>query len=340
MKILLYALERFFYSVFVLVALSAIVFFLFMIVPGDPARTILGPRATKEQVENLRHKMKLDEPLPAQYLFYMSNVLHGNFGVSMLTRRSVNEDIKNFFPATLELVIVSMVFIITIGIPLGILSAGLQGTYADNLIRFLAIMSVVTPEFVAGILFQLIFGYGFKLLPVVGRLSYGITLRPITNLLLIDSLLELNLKAFGNAFLHILLPAISLALPGIGQVARITRSNMISTKTKDYIVAARALGIHRFVIATRFLLKPSFIPTLTILGLIFASLFGNCFLVEMVFAWPGLAKYGVNAILEKDLNAIVGVILTIGFIFIVTNFLVGVIAGVVDPRIRLGGKRR
>jgi peptide/nickel transport system permease protein len=323
----------------VVIALSILIFVLIGVIPGDPARLLLGPRAPEQAVQKLRHEMKLDEPLPVQYLAYVSGVLHGNLGLSLQTRRNVARDVGDFLPATLELAVVSMIFTILIAIPLGVLSASFQGRWIDNVGRFIAIMGVITPAFVAGVFFQLIFAYWLGVLPVVGRLSDSVTVKSVTGFLMLDSLLELDLKAFGDAFVHILLPAFSLALGGIGQITRITRDSILNIRGKEYIETAQAMGIHRFVIDTRFLLKPSFIPTLTILGLTFASLLGNCFLVEMVFSWPGIAKYGINAILRKDTNAIMGVILIIGVAFIVMNFFVDILINMVDPRVRFRGKQ-
>jgi len=334
-----YSVARLVHSMLVVIVLSILIFTLTAIIPGDSARLLLGPRATQEAVDNLRHKMKLDEPLPVQYFAYVSGLVRGNLGVSLQTRRNVAQDIQDFLPATLELAVVSMIFTLLIAIPLGVLSASFQGRWIDNVGRLTAIMGVVTPPFVAGIFFQLIFAYWLGFLPVVGRLSDGVTIRSVTGFLLLDSLLELDLKAFGDAFVHVLLPAFSLALGGIGQIARITRDSILNIRKKEYIETARAMGIHQFVIDTRFVLKPSFIPTLTILGLTFAAFLGNCFLIEMVFSWPGMAKYGINAILRKDINAIMGVILIIGVAFIIMNFFVDILTSIVDPRIRFKGKQ-
>ena len=156
-----------------------------------------------------------------------------------------------------------------------------------------------------------------------------------TGLLILDSLIAGNFSAFGDALIHILLPSLAIAMTGIGQITRLTRGSVSDVLGKDYIEAARAFGIPNRYVTFKYMLKPSFIPPLTILGLTFASELGNAFLVEQVFSWPGMAKYGIQAILRKDFNAIMGVILIIGLAFVAVNFIVDVLAGYVDPRIRI-----
>jgi peptide/nickel transport system permease protein len=189
-------------------------------------------------------------------------------------------------------------------------------------------------------LLQLLVGYFLHFLPVNGRLSPSATFTPdITGMVLIDALLRGQPAAWLDGLRHLILPAVSLAAASLGQIARITRSSMIDVSRKDYVEAARAFGIPDFVTTFKYMLKPSFIPTLTILGLEFASLLGNAFLVEMVFGWPGMAAYGVRAILHKDFNAIMGVVMVTGAFFVLVNLLIDVLLGTFDPRIRIRGAR-
>jgi peptide/nickel transport system permease protein len=291
-------------------------------------------------VDNLRERMHLNEPLVVQYGFWLGDALRGNFGKSLVTRRDVASDIVLFFPATFELALVTGLIMGGGGIALGIVSARYRDTWIDSLIRVLTYMGTVTPPFVVGIILVLIFGYLLNWLPVIGRLSQGTSPPPVVSgLMTIDTLLAGDLGAFVDTLRHLIMPAISLAVTGLGQEARITRATMSDNMAKDYIAAERALGIPERLIMWRFLLKPSLIPTVSILGLDFAATIGNAFLVELVFNWPGISRYGVNAMLNKDLNAITAVVLTLGLVFSAVNFAVDLVVGVLDPRIRLSMQR-
>jgi len=304
--------------------------------PGDPARLTLGPFATQKQVDALRHKMGMDKPLLLQYAGFIQGILHGDLGLSFQTRRSVTLDIKHYLPATIELVVMAIIWVLGVGVPFGVLAGRYKDSWLDNVSRVVAFIGVAVPPFVAGLIGQLIFSYGLGILPTTGRLSLLMT-PPTkrTGLLLLDSLIAGNFAAFGDAFKHILLPSFAIAMTGIGQITRLTRGSVSDVLGKDYIEAARAFGIPNRYVTFKYMLKPSFIPPLTILGLTFASELANAFLVEQVFGWPGMAKYGIQAILRKDFNAIMGVVLIVGLAFVVVNFIVDIIAGYIDPRIRI-----
>ena len=304
--------------------------------PGDPARLALGPFAKQEQVENLRHRMGMDKPLYLQYTSFIRGIFQGNLGLSFQTRRDVSLDIRHYLPATLELVMMSIVWVLVIGVPFGVLAGRYKDSWLDNISRVVAFIGVAVPPFVAGLIGQLIFSYGLGILPTTGRLGLLIPVPPNrTGLLILDSLIARNFTAFGDALKHILLPSFAIAMTGIGQITRLTRGSVSDVLGKDYIEAARAFGIPNRYVTFKYMLKPSFIPPLTILGLTFASELANAFLVETVFGWPGMAKYGIQAILRKDFNAIMGVVLIVGLAFVVVNFIVDIIAGYIDPRIRI-----
>lgn len=324
------------YSILVLVGLSVLIFIIARILPGDPARLALGPFASREMVARLRHRMGMDQPLHLQYVAYVTGIFRGDLGLSFQTRRSVSLDIAHYLPATFELVVVAIIWVLIIGVPFGILAGRYKDSWLDNISRVVAFVGVAVPPFVVGLIGQLIFSYGLGILPTTGRLSLLTPMPPArTGLLILDSLIAGNFSAFGDALIHILLPSLAIAMTGIGQITRLTRGSVSDVLGKDYIEAARAFGIPNRYVTFKYMLKPSFIPPLTILGLTFASELGNAFLVEQVFSWPGMAKYGIQAILRKDFNAIMGVILIIGLAFVAVNFIVDVLAGYVDPRIRI-----
>ena len=340
MSLLSFLGRRAVHSIFVLFGLSIVIFVISRIMPGDPARMAVGARAPQWVVDNLREQMHLDEPLYAQYYYWLTDALQGDFGISLVTRRPVADDIKEFFPATLELALFAGVIMGTGGILLGTLSARHKDKWADNVVRIISYLGVVTPSFVFAILFLLLFGMTLEWMPTMGRLSLDIPRPPrVTGLMTVDSLLAGNPRAFFDSIWHLILPALALAMGGLAQEARITRSTMSDNLSKDYVASGRSLGIPENVMMGSFLLKPSLIPTISILGLDFAATMGNAFLVEMIFIWPGLSRYGINAMLRKDLNAIAAVILVLGVVFILVNIIVDLVVARLDPRIRLAPGR-
>jgi peptide/nickel transport system permease protein len=340
MRFITFLVRRIIHSIFVIFGLSIVIFIISRIMPGDPARMAVGARAPQWVVDNLREQMHLDEPLYAQYYYWLRDALHGDFGISLVTRRPVADDIKEFFPATFELALLAGFINGAGGIFLGTVSARHKDKWIDNVVRVISYLGVVTPSFVFAILFLLLFGMALQWMPTMGRLSPVVSRPPpITGLMTIDSLLTGNLTAFFDALWHLILPAVALAMGGLAQEARITRSTMSDNLTKDYIASARSLGIPEKVIMRKFLLKPSLIPTVSILGLDFAATLGSAFLVELIFNWPGISRYGINAMLRKDLNAIAAVILILGVVFIVVNILVDIVVAQLDPRIRLAPGR-
>lgn len=330
-----FAFKRILWSLAALLGLSLIIFTLSRIIPGDPARMALGPRATQEAVNELRHELRLDKSLPAQYGFWISSVLKGDFGLSLMTMRSVTEDIKVFLPATLELVFIAALIQLIFGVLLGVLSTLYQGTWLDYILRVTAYLGVVTPSFVFAIIFMLLFGFFFPVLPVIGRTSMDLQLPPITGMVILDSLLRSDFSTMWDAFKHLILPATALAMNGMSQLARITRSAMVDNMGKDYIIMETAQGISRKKIFFKYLLRPSIIPAVSVMALQVGSLFGNAFLVESIFNWPGLSRYGVQAMLFKDLNAVSAVVCIIGSVFIIANIIVDILVAIIDPRIRL-----
>lgn len=336
MKLGSFLLRRLLLSIFVIFGLSIVIFVIARVVPGDPARLALGPRAPAEVVERLRQEMYLDKPLPVQYYYWIKGVFSGDFGRSLVTKRPVLEDIKEYLPATMELAIFAGILMAIFAILLGTLAARFRDTWIDGLIRIMSYFGVAIPAFVVAVIFMMVFGYFWPVLPALGRLSPGMTPpATITGMLTFDSLIQGNFATFWDAFKHLILPAVALSLGGLFQEARITRSSMVDNMHKDFLAAERGYGIPERVIMFKYLLKPSLIPTASVMGLDFASLLGNAFLVEMIFNWPGISRYGISAMLHKDLNAISAVIIIFGAVFVVVNIIVDIIVAFLDPRIRL-----
>jgi peptide/nickel transport system permease protein len=335
-----FLIKRIIYSIFVLLGLSIVIFVIARIMPGDPARMAVGARAPQWVVDRIRTHMHLDQPLPVQYYYWLRDALHGDFGLSLVTQRPVTNDIKEFLPASFELVVLAAIISSIAGIGLGIISARYKDTWIDNAVRIFSYTGIVTPSFVFAILFVLLFGFMLDWFPIIGRLSDDLTAPPLhTGMVTVDALIAGKLNVFANAIWHMVLPAMALAMGSIAQAARITRSSMADNLSKDYIAAARALGIPERTVSGRLLLKPSLIPTISILGLDIAATISIAFLVELIFNWPGLGRYGMTAMLHKDLNAISAVILIFGAIFIVANIIVDLTVAYLDPRIRLRSAR-
>ncbi len=340
MSFIKFLVRRIIYSVFVLLGLSIVIFLIARVMPGDPARMAVGARAPQWVVDRLREQMHLNQPIFVQYGYWLSDAVRGDFGLSLITQRPVTTDIREFFPASLELVLFSGILSALGGIGLGIISARYKDTWIDNVVRLFSYAGIVTPSFVIAILFILLFGFTLHWLPIIGRVSEKVPVPHIvTGLVTIDALLAGQFKTFMDALWHLILPSLSLAMGSIAQEARITRSTMADNLGKDYIASARALGIPERIVMNRFLLKPSLIPTVSILGLDIASTFSIAFLVELIFNWPGLARYGMTAMLNKDLNAISAVILVLGAVFVTVNIIVDIIVAQLDPRIRLSEAR-
>jgi len=340
MDIIRFIIRRTFHSAFVLFGLSIVIFAISRVVPGDPARMALGYQAPEAVVERLRIRMHYHDPIFVQYFYWIRDASSGDFGESILTRRPVLDDVKQTYPATLELAIYGGLFMIFGAVTLGTISAHNKDSWIDNVVRVFAYLGVVTPPFVFGVIFVLVFGFWLGWLPTIGRSDPVLVLPPkVTGLLTIDSLLVGNMVLFVDAVKHLAGPSIAMAMGGMAQGARLTRSTMSDNMSKDYIAAARALGIHERTILWRFLLKPSLIPTVSILGLDIAAIIGNAFLLEVIYNWPGISRYAIRAMQAKDLNAISGTVLMLGLTFIVFNITVDVIVGILDPRTRLTAQR-
>ena len=331
-----YIISRLLQSLFVLFGLSLLIFFIARVMPGDPARVALGSLATHEQVQNLREEMHLDKPFPVQYYFWLRSLLRGDLGKSLYTRRPVTTDLKAYIPATLELILISFIMSLVIGQVTGVLAGYFRNSWFDGLSRLISYIGVATPAFAVAIFFLLFFTYILNLAPAVGRLSLAAVPPPrITGFFILDSVIAGKFGTALEGLKHIFLPAASLAVANIAQEGRITRTSIAENLQKDYVIAHTVYGIPRWSILLKYLLRPSLIPTVSVMGLAFAYQLSNAFLVELVFMWPGFSRYAVTVMLNKDLNAIVAVVLVIGVAFFLVNVIVDIVVSFLDPRIRL-----
>ena len=317
---------------------TTITFFLSRVIPGNPARKAAGPHATVEQIIAMEKEMGLDQPLYTQYIRYFTQLLHGDLGISLETHRPVLTDIKEYFTATMELATVSMAITVIISVPLGVISAIKQNTIVDHVIRLFSLAGVSIPVFLLALLIQMAV-INNPNIPIAGRvntvLSLTNPLKPITGLYLVDFVLTHNWPIFKSALQHIALPAITLACPTIVIIVRMMRANMIEILQLDYIRAARARGIPEKRVVFRHAIKNSLLSTITVIGLTYGYTLGGTFLIDAIFAWPGLGRYAVNAAGEANYPAIMGVTLLIALVYNIVNLIVDISYGLFDPRIRL-----
>jgi peptide/nickel transport system permease protein len=335
MRLLNYILKRFFYAIPVLIGVTLLVFIISHAIPGDPARMMAGQKASREAVENIRRSLGLDRPLPEQYLHYLAGLLKGDLGRSIRNQRPVLEDLRDFFPATLELTLVSMLFCIAVGLPLGIVSAIRRNRPIDHIARVFSVFGVSMPVFWLGLMLLLLFYRHLGWLPGSGRLDVMVTPPAyVTGMHLIDTLLEGNFGKFANALSHILLPAFCLSYVYLAIITRIVRSSMITAMGQEFITTARANGISETMVILKHGLKNALIPTVTITGLSIGELLGGAILTETIFDWPGMGKYVVDSVNFLDFPAIMGFTLVVSLIYVIVNLLVDVLYAFLDPQIR------
>lgn len=307
--------------------------------PADPAALYVGPRARPEQIEIARKLLGLDKPLYIQYLIYLQDLFHGNLGISIRTKQPVLQDVLGVLPATLELITVSIIIAILIGVPLGILSAKRKDTITDHVSRVVTVAGVSIPAFWLGLLLQVFFFRWLKILPIAGRIDTTLRLvnpiHAITGLYLIDSLLTGNWPGFVSSLQHIILPALTLAAYSIGLIARMTRSSMLEVLGENYIRTAKAWGFPDRLIYYVYALKNAIGPTLTVIGLSFAFMLTGTFYVELIFGWPGLGTYAGMALLSLDFPVIMAITLLGGCAYVIINLLLDLLQTYLDPRITM-----
>jgi len=322
--------------IFVLVGISLMVFFLGNLSSRDPARAALGPRATEEQVQRLREKMGLDRPVWEQYVRYVLRLVRGDLGDSIMTRRAVSKDMAIYLPASLELTAAALFLCIVLGYPLGVLAARHPGGPFDKLIHALSMTGVAIPVFWIGIVFQLIFYRRLDLLPAEGRLPvFGVEAPPaVTHLLTVDSILAGDIKTLWAVLRHLILPAITLALPNLAYVIKLVRVRVIENLTEDYVRTARSKGLSERRILIVHAVPNALLPAITMTGMLVGSMLGGAVLVEIIFNWPGIGLYTVRAIQVADLVPVLDTTLIVALVYMVGNLIVDLLYTLLDPRIR------
>jgi len=305
---LAYIIKRLALAVPVFLGVSIIVFVLMVSTPGDPVLVRIGldPNVSPEKVESARRELGLDQPIHIQYIKFLEKLLQGDLGYNIRTGRPVVLDIMETLPNTMTLAVTSLLLAITIGIPAGIISAKKQYSKVDDFVSVGSLLAASMPNFWLALVLILVFSYWLKLLPISG---YGTPL-------------------------HLILPTIALGGALAGTITRFTRSNLLEIIRQDFIRTAKAKGLKDRVVIFKHALKNAYIPIITVIGLQFGTLLAGAFFVEVVFAYPGIGRLAVQAILQKNYPVIQGVILVVSISFVLINLLIDIIYAYIDPRVR------
>ncbi len=316
--------------------LTAITFVISRVMPVDPVLAIVGDRASNEVYQQVYLQLGLDKPIYVQYLRYLAQLAEGDLGTSIMTTQPVIEDIKRFFPATLELATVATLLGIFIGVPMGVFAAVHQGRWPDHVVRVIALLGYSAPIFWLGLVALLIFYAKLGWVAGPGRLDvyYDGIIDPVTGILLIDAALVRDWEIFRNALSHLILPASILGTFALAYIARMTRSFMLDQLSQEYILTARVKGIPESQVIWRHAFRNVLVQLITIIGLTYASLLEGSVLTETVFSWPGIGQYITNSLFNNDMNAVLGGTIVVGACFVGINMLSDLLYRLVDPRIR------
>jgi peptide/nickel transport system permease protein len=320
----------------VLLGITLLVFIFLHLIPGDPAQVMAGERATPDQVAALREQLGLNQPLPLQYLVFLGNLLRFNFGTSIISGVPIAQEIRIRWPATFELSVAAMIVATLLGIPAGVLAAVRKNSAVDNLTMSGSLLGVSLPVYWLGLLLIYLFAVNLHWLPPSGRLSIdaGFNFKPITGFYVLDALLQGNFKALKDVLAHLILPAITLGTIPLAILARITRSAMLEVLSQDYIRTARAKGLLERWVIFKHALKNALLPVVTIIGLQFGTLLGGAILTETIFSWPGIGSWIYEGILARDYPVVQGGVVFVAVAFVLTNLLVDLSYGFLDPRIQ------
>lgn len=314
-------------------------FALTRLLPGDPAVYFAGAAPTPEAIADLRRTLLLDRPLPQQFAAYLSDLLHGNLGRSLVTGQPVLQDLSTRFPATLELTLTAIALALVIAVPLGVAGAMRKGRGIDHVARMVSTTALSLPSFFTGLLLVFVFYYLMGIAPApLGRLAPMSFPPPErTGFMILDAALARDWAACRDAAAHLLLPALALAIAGVGPLTRVTRSAMLAVLSSDFIRAARAYDLPRWKLVYAYALRNAMLPVLTTAGVVFSFLISANVVVEKVFSWPGIGSYALEALVASDYAAVQGFVLAVATLYVLINIAIDILYGIVDVRVRLGG---
>ena len=329
-----YVVRRLLLLVPILVGVSILIFFWIRALPGNPATALLGERSTPALVKEYKQRYGLDQPIPVQYWDYVKNTLRGDLGTSISSRRAVTYEIKQRFPATIELAIAAMIFAVGVGLPLGFFAAKKHGGIFDHLTLIGSLLGISIPIFFLAIILKYLFAIHWHWLPSVGRESVLSNAKHPTNFYILDALLERDWHALADTIKHLILPAIALGSIPLAVITRITRAAVLDVQNEDYVRTARAKGLPPLTVDRRHVLRNAMLPVSTIIGLQTGLLLSGAVLTETVFAYPGMGSWLRDAIFNSDYPVLQGGILFLAVIFVLVNLLVDVSYALINPRIR------
>ncbi len=317
------------------IGITIVAFSFVRVLPGDPILLMAGERGvTPERYKELLTQFGFDRPIPVQYFEYFTNLLHGDFGLSITTKSPVLEEFFTLFPATLELTLCAMIFAVIIGIPAGILSAVKRGSLFDQLTMGVALTGYSMPIFWWGLLLIILFSGMLGWTPVSGRISLLYFFPQVTGFMTIDALLSGQAGAFKSALSHLVLPTIVLGTIPLAVIARQTRSAMLEVLGEDYVRTARAKGLSSFRVVGLHALRNAMVPVITTIGLQTGMLVAGAILTETIFSWPGIGKWMIDSIARRDYTVVQGGLVLIALIVMAVNLFVDVLYGLINPRIR------
>jgi len=329
-----YLVRRLLLLIPILFGVSLLIFFWIRALPGGPAESLLGERATPQLVEEYRHRYGLDKPVYVQYWAYLKTTLSGDLGVSIADRRRVTYDIRQRFPATVELAIAAMILAISVGVPLGFLAAKRHGGFFDNFSLVFSLIGISIPIFFLAIILKYIFAIRLGWLPSVGRESITSNAKHPTNFYILDAIIERDWAALGDTIKHLILPAIALGSIPLAIIMRITRASVLDVQNEDYVRTARAKGLPPATVDRRHVFRNALLPVTTIIGLQTGLLLSGAVLTETVFAFPGMGSWLRDAIFNRDYPVLQGGILFLAIVFVLVNLIVDVSYAFINPRIR------
>jgi len=341
LKMKIYIIRRLLLLIPVLLGVSLIIFFLTHVLVGDPAAAYITEKMKPQDIEVIKERLHLNDPLYIQYWYWLSSMLQGDWGISKVNAdKPVTESIVEFFPATFELSMVSMIIAIIVGIALGTVSAVKRDKPVDHATRIMALSGVSLPVFVLALILQFIFYSQLSWFPLEGRYGTNFaidvaSMQHYTNFYLIDTLLNGNFDMFLDVCWHLALPAFALSFGSIAIITRMMRSSMLEVLGQDYVKTARSKGLPEKVVIKKHARKNALIPTTTIIGLAFGGLLAGAVLTETIFDWPGLGRWSVSALLRNDWASIMGFVILIAIVYVLANLIVDLLYAYLDPRVRL-----
>jgi len=320
-----------------LAGVVVITFLLTRAIPGDPAAYFAGGAATQEAVEQVRRQLGLDRSLPEQFFRYVADLARGDFGLSLTTGQPVLQELMARLPASLEIVLLALLFACAVAIPLGVAAATRPGSWIDQLARLVTTAGVSLPTFFTGLLLAYVFYFLLGWAPSpLGRLDPMFSPPPaVTGFYLVDAALAGDGALWWACLRQLILPVLTMGLFVLAPIARMTRASMLGVLSSDFVRTARASGLSPATVLVRYALRNALLPVVTTLGMVFGNMIGGSVIIEKVFGWPGVGSYAIDALTASDYAPVQGFVLTMGLLFVLLNLAIDLLYLAIDPRVKL-----